>query len=123
MKTPRQAVTKFAGAALAALLLATTALHAGSAPQQVFRPVESRQALSALKPGTPIAQECPKCGAISIFKAAKDHSHAAGFTCPACKLKVSFRDAGGGKARVGYLACVDAKTGKEMSARVCAARE
>ena len=54
------------------------------------------------------------------MKATKDKAHAAGFTCPVCKMKFEYRDAGGGKAKSGKISCVDVKTGREMSAKVCA---
>jgi hypothetical protein len=57
---------------------------------------------------------------ISVSKVTKDQSHAAGFTCPECKMKFEFIDAGGGKVRAGQIACVDTNTGKKMSAKVCA---
>lgn len=118
MKTCYQMV-KVAGAAIAALALASSSLYAGPGPEQVYRPVKDREALSALKPGTYVAHECPKCGTIGVTKASKDKSQAEGFTCPTCKMHYTFRDAGGGKAKAGYIACVDDK-GKQMSAKVCA---
>ncbi len=100
------------------------AVYAGPGPQQVFRPVKSKQELSVLKPGTQIAHECPHCGAISISKVGKDHKDAEGHTCPVCKMTVTYRDTGGGKGqRLGLIDCVDVKTGKKMSARVCAAHK
>jgi predicted RNA-binding Zn-ribbon protein involved in translation (DUF1610 family) len=118
MKMKSLKLTMLLGAAVAAMNLAAIA---GPGPQQVFRPLNSRQELSVLKPGTQVAHECPHCGAITISKADKDHSQAAGFTCPVCKMKITYRESGSGKApRTGLIACVDEKTGKEMSARVCA---
>lgn len=109
------------GAAVAAMNL--TAL-AGPGPQQVFRPLNSQQELSVLKPGTQVAHECPQCGTITVSKIGKDQSHATSHTCPECKMKVTFRDIPGGKVpKVGMLQCVDAKTGKAMSASVCAAHK
>jgi predicted RNA-binding Zn-ribbon protein involved in translation (DUF1610 family) len=108
------------GAALAAMNLAALA---GPDPQ-VFHPVKSRQELSALKPGTQVAHECPHCGTISISKVGKDHAQADSHTCPVCKMTVTYRDAGGGKGpRLGMIDCVDVKTGKRMTARVCAAHK
>ena len=105
------------GAALAAMNLAAIA---GPGPQ-VFRPLHSRQELSVLTPGTQVAHECPHCGTIAISKVGKDQSHATGHTCPVCKMKVTYRDSAGGKApQTRLIDCVDAKTGKKMSARVCA---
>ena len=100
--------------------MTATSAFAGPGPQQVFTPVKDRQALSVLKPGSYVAHECPHCGAIHTMKVTKDGSQAAGFTCPVCKMKFEYRDAGGGKAKYGKISCVDVKTGKEMPARVCA---
>lgn len=111
-------LTLLLGAALAAMNLAALA---GPGPQQVFRPLNSKQELSVLTPGTQVAHECPHCGAITISKADKEHSQASGFTCPVCKMQVTYRDTGGGKGpRLGLIDCVDTKTGKKMTARVCA---
>src|SRR3954463_6081098 len=97
--------------AFGAAMLTTSAV-AGPGPQQVFRPLNSRQELSVLKPGTQIAHECPHCGAITISKVGKDQSHAEGFTCPVCKMQITYRDAGGGKGpRLALVDCVDTKTG------------
>ena len=113
-------MTLLLGAALAAMNLAA---FAGPGPQ-VFRPLNSRHELSVLTPGTQVAHECPHCGAITISKVGKDQSHAEGFTCPLCKMKITYRVAGGGKAPPTRLIdCVDVKTGKKMSARVCAAHK
>lgn len=107
-------------AALAALNLAAVA---GSGPQQIYRPLYSQKELGALRPGTMVAHECPHCGAITTSKTGDDKAHAESHTCPVCKMKVTYRDSGSGKtAPIGLIACVDAKTGKEMSARVCAVR-
>ena len=111
-------LTLLLGAALAAMNLSALA---GPGPQQVFRPLNSKQELSVLKPGTQVAHECPHCGAITISKADKNQSHAAGFSCPVCKMNVTYRDSGSGKAPATKLIdCVDVKTGKKMTARVCA---
>jgi len=111
-------LTLLLGAAFAAMNLAVLA---GPGPQQVFRPLNSKQELSVLTPGTEVAHECPHCGAITISKADKAHSQAEGFTCPECKMKITYRDSGGGKGpRLGLIDCVDVATGKKMSARVCA---
>ena len=105
-------------AAVAALNVAALA---GPGPQDVYRPIRSKQELSALKPGTRIAHECPHCGTITVTKAQKDKSHAEGFTCPVCKMELTYRDTGGGKGgRQTLIDCIDTKTGKKMSARVCA---
>lgn len=113
-------LTLLLGAAVAAMNLAA---FAGPGPQ-VFRPISSKQALSALKPGTPVAHECPHCGTISVSKVGDDKSHAESHTCPECKMKVTYKESGSGKTpKVGVIACVDEKTGKEMSARVCAAHK
>ena len=99
----------------------TLGAAAGPGPQDIYRPLRSKQELSALKPGTRIAHECPHCGSITISKAQKDGSHAQGFTCPVCKMEFTYRDTGGGKGgRQTLIDCVDTKTGKKMSARVCA---
>lgn len=106
------------GTVLAAVSLPAAA---GPGPQEVYRPLNSKQELGALKPGTQIAHECPKCGAITVTKASKDQSHAEGFTCPVCKMEVTYRDTGGGKgSKATLIDCVEEKTGKKMSARVCA---
>ena len=105
------------GAAVAAMNLAAIA---GPGPQQVFRPV-NKQELSVLRPGTQVAHECPHCGTIAVSKVGKDQAHAEGHTCPVCKMKVTYRDTGGGKGpRLRLIDCVDVKTGKKMTARVCA---
>ncbi len=105
------------GAAVAAMNLAAIA---GPGPQQVFRPV-NKQELSVLRPGTQVAHECPHCGTIAVSKVGKDQAHAAGHTCPVCKMKVTYRNTGGGKGpRLAMIDCVDVKTGKKMTARVCA---
>ena len=54
--------TLLLGAALAAMNLAALA------DSQVFKPLRSVAELSALRPGTEVAHECPHCGAISISK-------------------------------------------------------
>ena len=114
-------LTLLLGAALATMNFAALA---GPGPQQVFRPLGSKHELSVLTPGTQVAHECPHCGAITISKADKEHSQAEGFTCPVCKMKITYREAGGGKAPPTRLIdCVDVKTGKKMSARVCAAHK
>ena len=109
------------GAAVAAMNLAA---FAGPGPQQVFRPLNSRQELSVLRPGTQVAHECPHCGAITVSKVGKDQAHAESHTCPVCKMKITYRDSAGGKApQTRLIDCVDVKTGKKMSARVCAAHK
>ena len=91
---------------------------------QVFQPLKSRQELSVLKPGTQVAHECPHCGAIAVSKVGKNQSHAEGHACPECKMKITYRDSAGGKAPQSRLIdCVDVKTGKKMSARVCAVQK
>ena len=105
------------GAAVAAMNLAAIA---GPGPQQVFRPV-NKQELSVLRPGTQVAHECPHCGTIAVSKVGKDEAHAEGFTCPVCKMKITYRVSGSGKApSTRLIDCVDVKTGKKMTARVCA---
>jgi predicted RNA-binding Zn-ribbon protein involved in translation (DUF1610 family) len=112
-------LTLMLGAALAAMNLAVFA----GGPQQVFRPLNSKQELGALAPGTQVAHECPHCGVITISKADKDHSQSTGFTCPVCKMKLTYRDTVAGKGpKLGLIDCVDTKTGKIMPARVCAAK-
>jgi predicted RNA-binding Zn-ribbon protein involved in translation (DUF1610 family) len=109
-------LTLLLGAALAAMNLSALA---GPGPQ-TYLPVRSSQDLGVLKPGDQVAHECPHCGAITITTVGKDKSHAAGFTCPVCKMQVTYRDTGGGKGpRIGLIDCVDTKTGKKMTARVC----
>ena len=106
----------------AALVAMNVAAFAGPDPQ-TYRPLRSKQEVSALAPGTSVAHECPMCGAITVSKVGKDQSHAAGFTCPACKMTLNYLDTGAGKGpKIGMIDCVDAKTGKKMSARVCAAK-
>jgi len=106
------------GAAVATMNLAAIA---GPGPQQVYKPLNSKAEVSALKPGSMVAHECPHCGAITTSKVGDDKSHAASYTCPVCKMTITYKDAGGGKGpKVGTIACVDTRTGKEMSARVCA---
>ena len=106
---------------LLGLLLAAMSLPALAGGPQTYLPIRSKQELSVLKPGTQVAHECPHCGAITISKADKEISHAAGFTCPVCKMTITYRDSGSGKASATKLIdCVDVKTGKKMSARVCA---
>jgi predicted RNA-binding Zn-ribbon protein involved in translation (DUF1610 family) len=108
------------GAAVAAMNVAALA---GPGPQ-VFQPLKSKEELSVLKPGTQVAHQCPHCGVIAISKVGKDKSHAEGFTCPECKMQLTYRDTGGGKGpKLGMIECVDVKTGKKMSARVCAAHD
>ena len=117
MKMKSLKLSLLLGAAVAAMNLAA---FAGPNPQ-VFRPLHSRQEISVLTPGTQVAHECPHCGAIAISKVGKDQAHAESHTCPVCKMKVTYRDTGGGKGpRLAMIDCVDEKTGKKMSARVCA---
>ena len=119
MKTLK--ISLLLGAAVAAMNLAAIA---GPGPQQVYKPLNSKAEVSALKPGSMVAHECPHCGAITTSKVGDDKAEAESHTCPVCKMKVTYKDAGGGKApKAGFIACVDEKTGKEMSARVCAAHE
>ena len=111
-------LTLLLGAAVAAMNIAAFA------DSQVFKPVASKAEMGALKPGTMIAHECPHCGTITVSKVTADKSHAESHTCPECKMKITYRESGSGKAPATKLiACVDEKTGKEMSARVCAATE
>jgi predicted RNA-binding Zn-ribbon protein involved in translation (DUF1610 family) len=108
--------------ALAAAML-TTSAFAGPGPQQVFRPV-TKQELGVLKPGTQVAHECPHCGTIAVSKTGKDKAHAESHTCPVCKMTVTYQDSGSGKApKAGRIDCVDVKSGKKMTARVCAAHK
>ena len=105
---------------LLGLVLASISLPALAGGPQTYLPVRSKQELSVLKPGTQVAHECPHCGAITITTADKAHSQAEGFTCPVCKMQITYRDTGGGKGpKLGLIDCVDVKTGKKMSARVC----
>ena len=109
------------GAALAAMNLAALA---GPGPQQIFKPLNSKQEVSALKPGSMVAHECPHCGTMTVSKVGDDKSHAESHTCPECKMKITYRDSAGGKAPATRLIdCVDEKAGKKMSARVCAAHD
>jgi len=117
MKIKSLKLSLLLGAALAAMNLLAVA---GSGPQ-VFQPLKSKHELSALRPGAEVAHECPHCGTIAISKVGKDQSHAEGFTCPVCKMQIAYRDTGGGKGpKLGMIDCVDVKTGKKMTARVCA---
>ena len=121
MKMKSLRLSLLLGAAVAAM---NVAVFAGPGPQQVFKPLNSKQELSALKPGTQVAHECPHCGAITVSKVGDDKSHAESHTCPECKMKITYKESGSGKTpKIGTVACVDEKTGKEMSARVCAAHE
>ena len=114
MKMKSLKLSLLLGAAVAAMNVAALA------DSQVFRPV-NKQELSVLKPGTQVAHQCPHCGAITVSKVGKDQAHATGHTCPVCKMTVTYRDAGGGKGpRLAMIDCVDSKTGKKMSASVCA---
>jgi predicted RNA-binding Zn-ribbon protein involved in translation (DUF1610 family) len=109
------------GAVLAAMNLTA---FAGPGMPQVFEPLNSKAEISALTPGTMVAHECPHCGTIAVSKVGDDKSHAESHTCPVCKMKITYRESGSGKApATRMIACVDEKTGKEMSARVCAAHE
>ena len=113
-------LTLLLGAALAVMNVAALA---GPGPQ-TYVPLRSKQELSVLTPGTQVAHECPHCGAITISKVGKDQSHAEGFACPVCKMKITYRVSGSGKApSTRLIDCVDVKTGKKMSARVCAAQK
>jgi len=112
-------LTMLLGAALAAMNLAA---FAGPDPQQIFKPLNSKAEVSALKPGSMVAHECPHCGTMTVSKTGDDKSHAESHTCPECKMKITYKAGGGDKGpKVGFITCVDEKTGKEMSARVCAA--
>ena len=110
---------------LIAAAVAVLNLSAFAGPgQQIFKPLSSKAEISALKPGSRVAHECPHCGTMTVSTVGDDKAHAESHTCPECKMKITFRDAGGGKATPTRLvSCVDVKTGKEMSARVCAAHE
>jgi len=107
---------------LLGIALAAMNLSANAGPgQQVFYPLKTKEEISALKPGTDIAHECPHCGTITVSKVGKDKSHADTFTCPRCKMTITYRESGSGKApKAGLIECQDVKTGKRMSARVCA---
>ena len=120
MKLKSLKLTLLLGAAVAAMNLAAIA---GPGPQQVYKPLNSKAEIGALKPGSMIAHQCPHCGTLTTSKVGDDKAHADSHTCPTCKMKITYRDSGSGKApAVGMIACVDDK-GKEMSARVCAAHE
>lgn len=117
----RLQLTLLLAAAVAAMNMTA---FAGPGPQQVFRPLNSKTEVSSLKAGTTVAHECPHCGTITTSKVGDDKSHAESHTCPECKMTIKYKESGSGKgAKVGHIACVDEKTGKEMSARVCAAKE
>lgn len=109
---------------LLGIALAAINLPAVAGPgQQVFSPLNSTDQISALKPGSAVAHECPKCGAITVSKVGKDKSKAGSFTCPECKMTIAYRDSGSGKApKAGFIECEDVKTGKRMTARVRAAQ-
>ncbi len=110
-------LTLLLGAALAAMNMSALA-------DSVFKPLNSKAEVSALKPGSQVAHECPHCGTMKISKVGKDKAHAESHTCPVCKMKITYKDAGGGKGpKVGFIACIDEKTGKKMTARVCAAHK
>ena len=119
MKMKSLKLSLLLGAAVAAM---NVAAFAGPGPQ-VFRPVNAKQ-LGVLTPGTQVAHECPHCGTITVSKVGKDRAHAEGHTCPECKMRVTYRVSGSGKApSTRLIDCVDVKTGKKMSARVCAAHK
>ena len=121
MKLKSLKLSLLLGAAVAAMNLAAIA---GPGPQEIYKPLNSKAEVSALKPGSMVAHECPHCGTMTVSKVGDDKSHAESHTCPVCKMKINYRDAGGGKApKLGVIACVDEKTGKEMTARVCAAHK
>jgi len=121
MKTKSFKFSVLVGVAFAAMNLA---VFAGPGPQQVFRPLNSTSEISKLKAGSMVAHECPHCGTMAVTKVTDAKAEAEGHTCPECKMKVTYRDSGSGKApQTRMIACVDEKTGKEMSARVCAAKE
>lgn len=105
---------------LLTMALAAMNLTAFAGPgQQVFRPVDAQE-YGVLKPGTEVAHECPHCGSITVSKVGK--SHHKGHTCPECKMSVTYRESGSGKGdRFKLIDCIDEKSGKKMSARVCAA--
>ena len=110
---------------LSGIAMAAMSLTAMAGPgQQVFQPLNSKEEISALKPGSDIAHECPHCGAMTVSKVGKDKSHAESYTCPVCKMTIVYRDSGSGKApKAGLIECQDTKTGKRMTAKVCAARK
>ena len=111
-------LTLLLGAALAVMNLAAFA------DSQVFKPLASKAEVSALKPGTKVMHECPHCGTMTVSEVGKDKAHAESHTCPECKMKITYRDSGSGKASgTKLITCVDEKTGKEMSARICAAHK
>jgi len=59
-----------------------------------------------------------------VSKVGDGKSHAESHTCPECKMKITYKTGGGDKGpKVSFIACVDEKTGKEMTARVCAAHD
>jgi predicted RNA-binding Zn-ribbon protein involved in translation (DUF1610 family) len=121
MKMKSLKLSLLLGAAVAAMNLAAIA---GPGPQQIYKPLNSQAEVSALKPGSMVAHECPHCGTMTLSKVGDDKAHAASHTCPVCKMKITYRDSGSGKApKAGLIVCVDEKTGKEMTARVCALHE
>jgi transposase-like protein len=105
---------------LALLALSALNIAAVAGPGQVFQPLTSKNEISSLKPGTSMAVECPHCGTIVVSKVGFNHKHAAGFTCPACKMKIVYSATGSGKGTKGMVGCVDEKTGRNMAVRVCA---
>lgn len=120
MKIKSLKLTLLLGAALAAMNLAAIA----GPDRQTYVPLNSKAEVSALKPGSMVAHECPHCGTMTTSKVGNDKAHAESHTCPTCKMKITYKDTGGGKGpKVGFVACVDEKTGKEMTARVCAAHD
>ncbi len=121
MKMKSLKLSLLLGAAIAAMNLAAIA---GPDPQQVYKPLNSQAEVSALKPGAMVAHECPHCGTMTVSKVGDNKAHAESHTCPVCKMKITYRDSGSGKApKTGLITCVDEKTGKEMTARVCALHE
>lgn len=93
-------------------LLAIVAPQAQAGPgAQVYAPVKTEQAASALKPGNKIAVECGNCGAITLLTVDKDRSILHSFQCPGCQREFRVMDVGSsGKTHtVGSYVLVDKK--------------
>jgi len=113
-------ISKHLATLCAVSFIGAAVAHAGPGPQQVYRPVKSYEAASALAPKTRIAVTCPSCGAVSVSTVGKDKSHLKSFTCTACNHSFEVVPTGSGKASVGALICKDPKTGKKMPLKMCA---
>lgn len=113
-------ITNILAAICALGLFSAGTAQAGPGQQQVYRPVKTYEAASALAPKTKIAITCPSCGAVSVSAVNKEKSHLKSFDCSVCKHSFELVPSGSGKASVGNLVCKDTKTGRKMSLKLCA---